>query len=103
MMEEKIKELEVKGAKENEDGELLGKMKEIERNMELTERRRRKNNIIVKEEKVGNDKERKEKFEKLMEEVNNTKGIIEEIQEIGYGDNKMRLLRCKNWEAKETS
>ncbi|XP_071577672.1 uncharacterized protein [Temnothorax nylanderi] len=100
IMEEKIEKLEVKGAEEKEGRELIGKMKEIERSMEMTERRKRKNNIIVKEEKVGNDKERKEEFEKLIEELDNIKGSIKEIQEIGYGDNKMRLLRCKNWEAK---
>ncbi|XP_024883849.1 cilia- and flagella-associated protein 251-like [Temnothorax curvispinosus] len=83
-LEEKIEKIEVKNAEENRGRELIEKIKEIERSMEMTERRRRRNNIIVKEEKVGNDKERKKKFEKLMKELNKTKGIIEEIQKIGY-------------------
>ncbi|XP_024888585.1 uncharacterized protein PFB0145c-like [Temnothorax curvispinosus] len=99
-MEEKIEKLEMKGAEENEGRELIEKMKEIEKSVEMTERRRRKNNIIVKEEKLRNVKERKENFEKLMEELNSTEGSIEEIQEIGNGEYKMRLLKCKNWEAK---
>ncbi|XP_071574636.1 uncharacterized protein [Temnothorax nylanderi] len=99
-MEDKIEKIGVRDTEENEGGEWLRKMKEIERNMEMAERRRRKNNIIVKEEKVGNDGERKERFEKLMEELNKTEGITEEIQELGYGDNKLRLLRCKSWESK---
>ncbi|XP_024868964.1 caldesmon-like [Temnothorax curvispinosus] len=96
---EKIEKLEMKGAEENEGRELIGKMKEIEKSVEMTERRRRKNNIIVKE-KLRNVKERKENFEKLMAELNTTEGSIEEIQEIGYGEYKIRLLKCKNWEVK---
>ncbi|XP_071580447.1 uncharacterized protein [Temnothorax nylanderi] len=99
-LEEKVEKIDVIGTEKQEGWDLIGKIKEIERNLEMAERRRRRNNIIVKEKKIGDDKERKEKIEKLIEEINKTKGVIDEVQEIGYGDMKMRMLRCKNWESK---
>ncbi|XP_024875049.1 DNA ligase 1-like [Temnothorax curvispinosus] len=68
-LENRIKQLEEKVEKmENSEGEklvsseLMKKMKEMERNSELAERRKRKNNIIIKGMKVENGGERKEKM-----------------------------------------
>ncbi|XP_024883033.1 vicilin-like seed storage protein At2g18540 [Temnothorax curvispinosus] len=63
----------------------------------------------IKKEKQGKEnmateelleKERKEKTEKLIEEINRSKMAVEEVQEIGHGEFKMKVLRCRNWDNK---
>ncbi|XP_024873766.1 golgin subfamily A member 6-like protein 22, partial [Temnothorax curvispinosus] len=67
-LEKKVEKMENNGDKKLESSELMKKMKEMERNSELAERRRRKSNIIIKEMKVENGGDRKEKMEKFLEE-----------------------------------
>jgi len=78
----------------------MKKMKEMERNAELAERRRRKNNIIIKGMKVENGSERKEKMEKFLGEITKKKMELEEVQAIGRGEYKMTLVRFNRWEDK---
>lgn len=78
----------------------MKKMKEMERNAELAERRRRKNNIIIKGMKVENGSERKEKMEKFLGEITKKKIELEEVQAIGRGEYKMTLVRFNRWEDK---
>ncbi|XP_071582204.1 uncharacterized protein [Temnothorax nylanderi] len=98
-LEEKVEKTGLNGKEGKEEGVLIEKRKEIRENLEMKERRRR-NNIIVKEATGGNETERKEKVEKLVEEINKTKVAIEEVHDIGYGGNKMIMLKYRNWESK---
>lgn len=56
------------------------RMKEVERSLELAERRRRKNNIILKGVNLVNEEERKNEIEKLLEEIAKKEVEVEKIK-----------------------
>ncbi|XP_011869086.1 PREDICTED: uncharacterized protein KIAA1211 homolog, partial [Vollenhovia emeryi] len=95
-LENRIKQLEEKVGKMEDNGggklvsEFTKKMKEVERNSEIVERRRRRNNIIIKGMKAENGSEGKEKMKKFLEEeITKKKMEVEEVQTIGRGEYKM--------------
>ncbi|XP_011858801.1 PREDICTED: trichohyalin-like [Vollenhovia emeryi] len=106
-LENRIKQLEEKVGKMEDNGggklvsEFTKKMKEMERNSEIVERRRRRNNIIIKGMKVENGSEGKEKMKKFLEEEITKKMEVEEVQTIGRGEYKMTLVRFNRWEDKK--
>ncbi|TGZ50928.1 hypothetical protein DBV15_11860 [Temnothorax longispinosus] len=80
-LEKKVEKMENNGDKKLESSELMKKMKEMERNSELAEKRRRKSNIIIKGIKVENGGDRKEKMEKFLEEkITKKKVEVDEVQ-----------------------
>ncbi|XP_077256518.1 uncharacterized protein LOC143894248 isoform X1 [Temnothorax americanus] len=99
-VEEKIEKTELNIEDKSEGGYLMEKMKEMERNMEIAERRRRRNNIVVKGTAIGSEAGKKEKVEKMISEIKEMKITIEQVHEIGKGRNKMTVMKCKSWEDK---
>ena len=99
-VEEKIENKELSIEDKSEGRNLMEKMKEMERNMEMAERRRRRNNIVVRGAAIGSETGKKEKIEKMISEINEMKVDIEQVYEVGKGSNKMTVMKSKSWEDK---
>ncbi|CAL1672746.1 unnamed protein product [Lasius platythorax] len=95
-LEEKDEESKVNGREKQESGALQEKMKEVERSLELAERRRRKNNIILKGASLVNKGKRKNEIEKLLGEIAKRKVEVEEIKEIGHGEYQKILVKINS-------